>query len=373
MLKAYKYRLLPTKEQAEFIDKHINYCRFVYNLALETKMYAWNAARKILSCYDLMKQLTDLKKNEGGWLNEVSSQSLESAIANMDSAFKSFFNGNGYPKFKSRRSTQSVTFRRDSSVMNSKIRLSKIGWIEFIKHRDLSIGEIRTVVVSKTPSGKYYVSILIKCNTELPDKKQIIDDTSVGVDVGIKSFAVLSDGISFDNPKYLQEQLTRLKKELRTLSRRYQAGKKISEQSKSWHKQKLVVSKLHEKIANKRKDFAHKISCEIIKRYDTVFIEDLNVSGMVKNRKLSRSISDAGWYQFMEFLKYKADWSGKNVIEINRFYPSSKTCSVCGTVKDDLKLDDREWTCGTCGTHHLRDHNAAININKIGLKNTKSK
>lgn len=372
MLRSFKYRLLPTEDQAALIDKHINYCRFVYNLALETKIYAWKSASKTLSCYDLTKQLTELKNTDCKWLNEVTAMSLESSVAHLDFAYKSFFKGGGFPKFKKKTNFGSVTFRQGCKVDNDLVFLPKIKYVKFIKHREIADGEIRTTVVSKTPTGRYFVSILIKCEAEIPEKKPVIADTSVGVDIGVKTFAVLSDGISYGNPKYLQESLTRLKKELRTLSRRYQRSKKVNEQSKGWHKQKMVVAKVYEKIYNKRKDFAHKISSEIIKRYDTVFTEDLNISGMKQNKTLSKAVSDAGWSQFMDFLKYKADWSGKNVVEIGRFQPSSKACSICDAVNKDLTLSDREWTCNACGATHDRDQNAAINIKKIGLKSVRT-
>lgn len=369
MLKAYKYRLLPTTEQAKTLSDWMSMCRFVYNLGLEVKATAWKSARINISSYELMRQLTDLKQTEQcKWLLECSSQSLESALANLDRAYEVFFNGGGFPHFKKRSNAQSITFRRNSKVDGGKIRVSKIGWINFIQHRKLGEGEIRSVVVSKTPAGGYFVSILIKDEKSLPDKKRILEKTAVGVDVGLKTFAALSDGSKFDNPKYLHRQLKRLKIEHRTFTRRYKKGVKYDEQSKGWHRQRLVFAKLHEKISNQRKDFLHKTSTAIVKQYDTICLEDLNIAGMVKNRNLSKAIADVSWSEFNRLLEYKAEWYGKNIIKIGRFEPSSKTCSDCGVINETLTLKDREWVCSNCGTLHDRDFNAAKNIKKFGLK-----
>lgn len=367
MLKAYKYCLLPTEDQKLVFENWFCACRFVYNLGLETKIASWTSLRKNVSCFDLMKQLTELKKTECKWLAECPAQSLESAITNLDNAYTKFFKGCGFPKFKKKSNTQSIIFRRDSKVEAGKIRLTKIGWIDFVQHRTFE-GEIRTVTVSKTPAGKYFVSILVKDEKELPTKRLIDEKTTVGIDVGLKTFATLSDGQTFENPKYLHEQLKRLKKEQRTLARRYKKGVKNSEQSKGWHKQKLVVAKLYEKISNKRADFLHKTSTAIVKQYDTICLENLNVAGMIKNGNLSKAISDVSWSEFNRLLEYKAEWYGKNIIRIGRFDPSSKICSSCGNINKKLKLEHREWDCEKCGAHHDRDENAAINIKNFGLR-----
>jgi putative transposase len=366
MLRAYKYRLLPTQDQKIWFDGLFRACRFIYNLGLEVKSTAWRSAHKNVSSYDLMKQITDLKNNDCQWLKSYPSQSLESEMSNLDASYNNFFKGGGYPNFKKRFGRQSATFRRDSVVGESKIRLSKIGFVDFIEHRKLPEGQIRTVVVSKEQTGKYFVSILLQDGKELPGKSDINIDTSVGIDVGLKTFATLSDGQTFDNPKYLNEQLKRLRVEQRKLARRFKKG--VKEQSKGYQKQKLVVALLHEKIANKRKDFLHKTSSEIVDKHDTVCVETLNVSGMQQNRKLSKAISDVGWYEFIRLIEYKTQWNGKNIVKIGRFQPSSKMCSICGTPKDDLQLSDREWDCDNCGAHHKRDLNAAINIKNFGLK-----
>jgi putative transposase len=209
---------------------------------------------------------------------------------------------------------------------------------------------------------------LVENGKELPKPKKIKEKTTVGIDVGLKTFATLSDGQKFENPKYLHQQLQRLKKEQRTLARRYKRGVKISDQSKGYHKQRLVVAKLHEKISNQRADFLQKTSTAIIKQYDTICLEDLNIAGMIKNKNLAKAISDVSWSEFNRMLEYKAEWYGKNIRYIGRFDPSSKICSVCGTINKELKLSDREWNCEKCSTPHDRDENAAKNIKIFGLR-----
>lgn len=368
MLKAYKYCLLPTDEQKQILASWFGSCRFIYNLGLESKIAAWTSLQKNVSCFDLMRQLTELKNTECTWLSECPRQSLESAITNLDNAYTKFFKGGGFPKFKKRSGRQSMQFRQDSKIKGGKIFLTKIGGIDFIQHRPLGEGDIRTVTVSKTPSGKYFVSILVKNYKELPDKKTISTETSVGIDVGLKTFATLSDGETFENPKYLNHQLKRLRVEQRKLDRKHKKGIKIADQSNGYHNQKIVVAKLHEKITNQRKDFLQKVTTSIIKKYDTICIENLNVKGMMQNRKLSKAISDVSWFEFNRMLEYKAEWNGKNLIYIGRFEPSSKICSNCGNIFKELKLSDREWDCEKCGTHHDRDANAAINIKNFGLR-----
>lgn len=367
MIKVFKYRLLPTPEQETTLVRWMGMCRFIYNLGLETKIRAWE--QKVnLSSYDLMKQVTELKATECKWLTECSAQSLESALANLEKAYKGFFNGKGFPKFKKRSGRQAIAFRRLARVQDQKVFLTKIGGIDFIQHRPLGEGQIRTCVVTKTPAGAFYISIMVKDATELPEKKPINSESCVGIDLGLKTFATLSDGQTFDNPKYLHHQLKRLRIELRTLKRRYKKGVKIFDQSRGYHKQKIVVARLHEKIANQRKDFLHKVSTAITKQYDTICLEDLNVAGMMKNEKLAKAIGDVSWYEFTCLLEYKAEWYGKNIVRIGRFRPSSKTCSECGYLLSDLELSIREWDCPECGTHHDRDLNAANNIKNFGLK-----
>lgn len=367
MLRAYKYRILPTEDQKLQLAKFFGCARFVYNLGLETKMRAWTSARKNYTCIDLANQMKELKDTEAQWLRDCPSQTLQMALRNLDNAYTQFFKGGGFPKFKSKHKRQSIQFPQGVKVdfENSLIILPKLRSVICIFHRHFN-GNIKTVTVSKTTTGKYFVSILVDNQKELPTRKPIVEETSVGVDMGIKSFATLSNGILFDNPKFLRRNLKRLRVEQRKLNRRFK--KELKEQSKSYQKQKLVVSHLHEKIKNQREDYLHKVSTRIIHSFDTICLEDLNIKGMLKNENLSLAISEAGWFKFKSMLEYKAEWHGKNIKYIGRFDPSSKLCSSCGGLHKGLSLTDRHWNCLTCGTYHDRDINAAKNIKTFGLR-----
>lgn len=368
MLKAYKYAILPTEEQKQQLAKFFGSARFVYNLGLETKLQAWASARKHLSCIDLANQMKELKDTEAIWLAECPSQTLQMSLRNLDNAFTKFFKGAGFPKFKSKHRKQSIQFPQGvkTDFDNSYIFLPKLKNVTCVFHRTFK-GEIKTVTVSKTSTGKYFVSILVENQKQLPKKKPVKEKTTVGIDMGVKTFATLSDGTTFDNPKYLRGNLKRLRVEQRKLSRRLKKGAK--EQSKSYLKQKLVVAKLHEHIKNQREDFLHKASTTIIRSFDTICLEDLNIKGMMQNEKLALAIGEVGWHKFKTMLEYKADWYGKNILYIGRFQPSSKLCSHCGHIFKELSLKDRFWTCQSCGTHHERDANAANNIKNFGLRN----
>ena len=356
MLKAYKYRIMPNEAQKQLINKHIGSCRFLYNMMLETKTKEYAATQKNLSCFDLIKKIPELKK-EKEWLKEVNSQSLQQSITNMDTAFTNFFKGKAdFPKFKKKTATQSFNIPQNVELNNDKLIIPKFKkGIDIILHRPIK-GMIRQATISRTPTDKYFVSILCETGEINIEKPIVTKEKTVGIDLGIKSFLVASDGATFDNPKYLKKKLSKLKYLQRKHSKK--KGKRT----------KYKLAKLHEKIANQRKDFLHKTSTTLIKNHDSICIEDLAVSNMVKNRKLSQSISDCGWGEFATMLEYKAEWYGVNIIKIGRFEPSSKTCSSCGDINKDLQLKDREWTC-TCGTKHDRDFNAAINIKNFALRN----
>ncbi len=363
MFRSYKYRLNPSGTQAELINKHIGCARFIFNLALECKQMAYVGARVNLTCFDLNKQLPELKK-ECAWLKEVNSQSLQSAIVNLDRAFTNFFKGRSdFPRFKSKhKGMQSFHVPQSVTIENNKIFLPKFKTgIKIILHRKFK-GEIRSVTISRTPTGKYFASILVDNKKELPNKKPIKENTAVGIDLGIKSFIVTSDGLQIDNPKYLKNSLLHLK----------YLQRQVSKKVKGSNSRKKSVFKLairHEKVANQRKDFLNKLSSKIISENQTICIEDLTVSNMIKNHKLAQSISDCGWSMFVLMLEYKASWYGKNLLRIGGFEPSSKLCSKCGAKNDTLTLSDREWLCANCGTLHNRDLNAAMNIKTLALRN----
>lgn len=343
MYKAYKYRLLPNESQVDYLERLFRACRFLYNLGLETKNRAWQSARKSLSAYDLMKQITELKHTDCPWLKEFYCPTLESEMIHLESAFKRFYAGCGFPKFKNRSGRQSAEFRKGIKVNGNQIYFPKLGNVTFVNHRQFSGSEIKTATVSKEQTGKYFISIMVKVDCDIPEKPSINQDAALGIDVGLKSFATFSDGSKVDNPKYLNEELKRLRIEQRKLARRFRKGAK--EQSKGYYSQRLAVAKLHERIRNKRTDFLQKLSTEIIRNNDTVCVESLNISGIKQNGCLGKSISDAGWAEFIRMLKYKGEWYGKNIIEIGMFEPSSKTCSNCGYHHKELTLKDRTWDC----------------------------
>lgn len=357
MYKALKYRLYPNDSQRELIAKHIGSSRFVYNLALETKTSAYIGNRINLSRYDLQKQMVELKK-ECTWLKEVNSQSLQVALLNLDTAYSKFFKGAGFPKFKSKhRGKQSFSIPQNVIVENDLLIIPKFKeGIEIVLHRPIT-GTVKSATIIRTPPGKYFVSILCETGEVIKQKAKIKESTTVGIDLGIKTYLVASDGKEFDNPKFLRKVQSKLKYVQRKYSKH--KGKRT--------KQRLAI--LHEKIANQRKDFLHKTSSELIKNHDSIAIEDLAVSNMVKNHKLAQSISDAGWSTFVTMLKYKAEWYGKNILKIGRFEPSSKTCNCCGYINKELTLKDRSWTCPKCNSVLDRDVNAAINIKSFALKN----
>jgi len=360
MLKGLKYRLYPTNSQKELIAKHIGSSRFVYNLALETKNTAYLGSKHNFSPFDLIKQLPELKK-ECEWLKEVNSQSLQQSIQNMDIAFKKFFKGAGFPKFKSKhRGKQSFSIPQNVIVENNLLIIPKFKeGINIVLHREIK-GTIKSATISVTPTGKYFVSILVDTNTEIPTKTPIIENTTIGIDLGIKDFAITSDGEVFENPKNLRKVQSKLKYVQRKFSKN--KGKRT--------KQRLAL--LHEKVVNKRKDFLHKTSAKLIRENQTICLEDLAVSNMVKNHNLAQAINDVSWSTFVTMLEYKADWYSKNILRIGCFAPSSKTCSNCGNINKELTLKDREWTCGSCSTVLDRDVNAAINIKSFALKNNLS-
>jgi putative transposase len=365
LFKSYKYRLYPTEDQLIKIDHTINVCRFVYNLALETKILAYQSARKNLSAYDLHSQLPELKE-ANPWMKEVDSQALQFAIRQMDSAFQKFFNGAGFPKFKSKHKSR-LSFHAPNNTRRinwalSTITIPKIENIPAILDRPFK-GTIKDITISKTPTGKYFASILVDNKAELPAKPPISEATAIGIDVGIKSFVVTSDGRQFEPNRKLKSNLKRLQ----CLQRRASRKQKGSNNRK---KANLCVATLHEKITNQRTDYIHQVTTRLIRdnQTESIVIEDLGVAGMLKNGNLAQAISDVSFGKFFEVLKYKCDWYGKNLIVIARWAPSSKRCSCCGAINGALTLADRAWTCAECGTRHDRDYNASQNIKWYGLQ-----
>ena len=371
MLTAYKFRVYPNNEQKETFSKYFGCSRVVWNKALELreeyyKEHKNDSSKKGLNYYDTARFLKELKqKEEFKWLKEANSQSLQQVLIDLDKAFKAFFKGiSKYPNYKRKSNRQSFRIPQFFNFADSVLYLPKMGkGIRMEVHREFPRDKVKQLTITKTPTGKYFVSLIVDNRKEAPQKVQITSnpDKSIGIDMGLKDFAVLSNGIKISNPKYLQRSEKLLKSRQRTLSR-----KKLGSNNRG--KARLMVAKTHEKVTSQRNDLLHKVSTAITKRFDTIVIETLNIRGMKKNHSLAKSISNASWSRFFQFLKYKAEKQGKNVIEIGMFEKSSKTCSVCGHVNKGLTLNQREWTCESCNSQLDRDINAAVNIRDFGLK-----
>ena len=361
--RTYKFRLYPNREQIELLAKHFGCSRFVYNYFLNQRKEQYRLTGKCDNFYAQCKTLTALKKQEETvWLNGINSQTLQFAIKSLEAAYTNFFKKHAkFPKFKSKHSKNSFTVPQYASVAGGRLFIPKFK--EGIKcrvHREIK-GKIGKVTITKTSSGKYFVSVFTEEEYITPLEKT---GKSVGVDMGLKDLLVTSDGKTFKNNRYTRRYECKLAKVQKHLSRKKKG-------SRGFENQRLKVARLHEKIANSRADYLHKCSISLVRRYDTICIEDLNVKGMTKNHRLSKSITDASWGNFVSMLTYKAEWNDKKVVKVDRYFPSSQTCNVCGYVNKDIKdLSVREWECPECHTHHDRDINAAINILRFGLNNT---
>lgn len=365
MLKAYKYRLYPTKTQEVLLVKHFGCVRYIYNYGLERKIKSYSETKKSVSRFTIQAALPKLKKSESTkWLSEVNSLSLQAALLNLDMAFTRFFKEKkGFPKFKSKHDNrQSFQVPQNTEVDYEAKRVYLPKFKEGIKCKfDRQFkGKIKTSTVSRTPTGKYFISILVETEDAIPNKAPIDESKAVGVDLGIKTFATLSDGTEIQNPKYLKKALKKLKRLRRSVSRK----KKGSNSRKTAVR---LLARQYEKVTDKRKDFLHKASKYLIDSYDTICLETLSASNMVKNHRLAQSIQDIGIYTFNSYMDYKAEWYGKNIIRIGRFEPSSKMCS-CGHIYNWLKLSDRVWTCPACGAVNQRDLLAAQNVKKFAFK-----
>ena len=367
MLRAYKYRIYPTEEQKVLLAKTFGCCRFVYNWALNLKIEAYRQEKKTIAYKEVQDRMVNELKKENQWLTEVNSQALLNSIRNLDTAYKNFFRDThavGFPHFKSRKNKQSFQCPQHCSVDFKKGTLSipKAKDIPAALHRRFK-GTVKTVTVSMTPSGKYFASVLVDTDIQELPASPVQGDTALGIDLGIKSLAVCSDGRTFDNPKNLQHSLDRLALLQKRLSRK-QKG------SANRNKSRIRVARLQEHIANCRKDNLHQITHALThdSQVRTLCMENLNVKGMQRNHYLAQAVGDASFGMFLTMLEYKCQWYGVNLVKIDRFAPSSKTCGQCGYVYKGLKLSERSWICPECGTHHDRDFNAACNIKEFGLK-----
>jgi putative transposase len=364
MLKAYRYRLYPNAEQAELLNKTFGCCRFVYNEARAFKKQAYDTEKKTVSRYELDRRLPELKK-QFPWLSEVYSQTLQQSIAHLEAAYQRFFKQNthrrrapGFPKFKSKHDRQSASFPQNASIdfVTATLRLPKIGDVPLALSRTFE-GRVKTVTVSRTSTGKFFAAVLVEDGIEHPTPPVPDESNSLGIDVGLTDFAILSTGEKIANPRKLRASLRRL----RRLSRSFSRKKK---ESRNRAKSKRRLALLHEKVVNQRQDFLHKTTHRLVveNQATTLCVEALAVQNLMRNKRLSRSIADAAWGEFLRQIIYKALWNGKNLLKAGRFDATSKTCGECGWKKHALSLRDREWYCLNCGAVHDRDINAAKNI-----------
>jgi putative transposase len=364
IIKAFRYRLDANNHQMALFAQFAGSCRFIYNHSLALMMKAYQEHKKTLSYSDLCKELTILKKaDQTSWLADVHSQALQQSLKDLESAFKHFFRRiknkevPGFPKFKKKGLKDSFRYPQGVKVKDGMVFLPKIGWVTYYDSR-LIEGTIAQTTIKKE-GIHWFVTIVCEIEIEDPLKKPIVLEKAIGIDLGISHFATLSDGTTIKNPRYLKNALLRLKHAQRQLSRK-QKG------SNNRKKQIIKVAKYHIKIKNSRKDFLHKESTRIVKNHDVIAVESLNIGGMVKNHKLSQSITDASWNTFLSQLEYKAHWHGKHFVKIAPFSPSTKMCSSCKS-QQPMPLNVRTYNCVTCGFVMDRDLNASINIRAAGL------
>ena len=380
MNRAYKFRLYPNKLQQQVLQSHFGAVRFIYNYFLEKKIKVYKETKKTISWNALANALPKMKKQEEySWLKEVNSQALQQAVINLDKSYLNFFrSGFGFPKFKSKhKSKKSFCFPIVGNNLKIDYKQKRISIPKFIKLKDKDNrlkckfsrnveGTVKSATISQDKDGRYYISILCEIDMQIPTKKPVLRQTSIGIDFGVKTFLTFDDGTKIENPKFLKQSQEKLTKHQQDLA-------KLEKGTTKYKSKQEQITKLYAKVARQRKDFLDKLTSKMCNdsQVDTFCIEDLSIKDMQSANKhsMNRVIRDLAWNMFTRMLTYKAEQHGKNIIKIGRFEPSSKTCHKCGYVKHDLQLSDREWTCPICGHTHDRDVNAAKNIKDFALPN----
>jgi putative transposase len=349
--KTYRYRIYPTELQKKALEIQFGHSRYIYNKGLSDRIHHYEKTGKGLSYYDQTKHLVKLKK-EKSWLQDADSQVLQQKLIDLDRSYKNFFQKRaGYPKFKNKNGSNTIRYPQRFKFSGNKTYLPKVGWIRTVFHRNL-IGTPKFLTVIKTKTTKYFIAVLCKQDFKLQENT---NNKSIGIDLGVINFVTLSNGDKISNPKFLKQTETRLKREQRKL-----AKKKIG--SSNRNKQRIKIAKLHEKVSNQRKDFLHKLSSNLVSDYMSIACESLDIPKMLKNRIVSNGISDSGWGIFVNFLIYKTKLLGREVLFVDKFFPSSKTCHKCGHINKQLMMSERSWECPNCHSILDRDVNAAINI-----------
>jgi putative transposase len=354
--KAFKFRIYPDDTQKQFLAQSFGCARFVFNYFLRQRIDYYVANAKGLNYFDNSAALTQLKKeSEFEWLKNVSAQSIQQALRNLDVAYNKFFNKQAkFPNFKKKSNKQSFNVPQDFSVHDNMLDIPKCKGIKIKLHRDIE-GTMKSITISKMASGKYFASVL--CELEIPEP--IYSGSEIGIDYGVKAFITTSDGEIIESPKFLRKSELKLKQLSKSFSKK-------QPNAKNRYKAQKLLARQHEKVSNQRQDFLHKLSKQLACDNQAIYIESLAIRNMVKNHCLAKSISDSGWNTFVNMLKYKGSWYGCRIIEIDRWFPSSKRCHVCGYINDNLTLKDRSWLCPECNTDHDRDVNASINILTFG-------